>query len=75
MGLYRDIYQDGLFEQDHPFGMPGEIWSSKNGKIRVRDMTEQHIMNCMKIVGEDDVWYWYFKKELERRGVKNAEIH
>jgi len=31
-------------------------------------MTEQHIKNCMRLVGEDDGWYGVFYKELKRRG-------
>ena len=31
----------------------------------------QHIVNCMKIVGKDDSWYYVFKAELERRIRKN----
>nr|DAJ85311.1 MAG TPA: hypothetical protein [Caudoviricetes sp.]DAU56535.1 MAG TPA: hypothetical protein [Caudoviricetes sp.] len=30
-------------------------------------MTEQHIKNCMRLVGEDDGWYGVFCKELKRR--------
>ena len=34
---------DGYFEYDYPFGMPGDIWQSKNGPIKVSDMSESHI--------------------------------
>ena len=44
----------------------------KDGKkIAVKDMPTQHIVNCMKIVGKDDSWYYVFKAELERRIRKN----
>ena len=65
MSLYDDF--DGYFERDYPFGIPGDVWKSKNGPIKVTEMSEQHITRCMEIVGEDDVWYWQFLKELERR--------
>lgn len=65
MSLYSDY--DGYFEEQYPFGMAGDIWKSRSGDIKVSDMTEAHIRACMKIVGEDDVWYGRFLKELKRR--------
>lgn len=65
MSLYDDF--DGYFERDYPFGMPGDVWRSKNGPIKVTEMTEKHISSCMQIVGEDDPWYGRFLKELKRR--------
>ena len=58
---------DGYFEHDYPFGMPGDIWQSKNGPIKVSEMTTEHIRACMKIVGEDDGWYGRFLCELIKR--------
>ena len=34
---------DGYFEHDYPFGMPGDTWHSKNGPIKVAEMTTEHI--------------------------------
>ena len=51
MSLYDGF--DGYFERDYPFGIPGDVWKSKNGPIKVSDMSEHHIRSCMKIVGED----------------------
>ena len=65
MSLYDDF--DGCFERVHPFGIPGDVWKSKNGPIKVSDMSEQHIAHCMEVVGEDDAWYGRFLKELKRR--------
>lgn len=65
MSLFEDY--DGHFEADYPFGVPNETWKTKSGAIKVKDMTESHIRNCMRIVGEDDAWYGYFAKELKRR--------
>lgn len=65
MSLYDDY--DGYFEEQYPFGMAGDIWKSRRGDIKVSDMTNEHIRNCMRIVGEDDVWYGRFLEELKRR--------
>lgn len=66
--MFDDWKADAQFEHDFPFGVPGEFWESKNGCIPVKDMTVSHIKNCMKLVGEDDEWYNYFKEELMNRG-------
>ena len=74
ISLYDEFMADCQFEHDYPFGIPDErdpIWTTREGEeIRVADMTEAHIRNCMRIVGEDDVWYGCFKAELERRGLR-----
>ena len=67
MSLFDDYEAEVAFARDYPFGVPSGTWKSKQGEIAVKDMTERHIRNCMKIVGADDVWYSYFEKELERR--------
>lgn len=67
MSLWSDYKAETYFKHHYPFGIPNKYWRGERGKILVTDMTEQHIKNCMKMVGEDDAWYWYFKKELERR--------
>lgn len=63
---FREDY-DGYFEADYPFGVPGDVWRSKNGEIPVSEMTEDHIKACMRIVGEDDGWYGRFARELNTR--------
>lgn len=65
MSLYSDY--DGYFEEDYPFGIAGDIWHSYSGDISVQDMSDSHILACMRIVGEDDGWYGVFQKELSRR--------
>ena len=69
--LYDDFLADYQFERDFPFGIPNEqnpIWVTSNGEeIPIKAMTTFHIMNCMKIVGEDDMWYHIFQKELDDR--------
>lgn len=67
MSLWSDYKAEAYFKHYYPFGLPNKYWRGKEGKILVTDMTEQHIKNCMKKVGEDDAWYWYFKEELKRR--------
>lgn len=68
MSLWSDIEADYEFERAYPFGVAGDTWQTKDGrKIKVKDMTEQHIQNCMRVVGEDDGWYFVFQQELRRR--------
>ena len=68
MSLGREYMSDYAFETEYPFGIAGEYWTTKDGhKIAIKDMTTQHILNCMRIVGEDDEWYYVFKNELESR--------
>ena len=66
-----DFLVDYQFERDFPFGIPNErnpIWVTSNGEeIPIKAMSTFHIMNCMKIVGEDDIWYRVFQKELDDR--------
>lgn len=66
---FRDDF-DGYFEQDYPFGIAGDTWQSKNGPIKVAEMTTVHIRACMKIVVEDDGWYGRFLRELVKRKEK-----
>lgn len=69
MSLFSDYEAEYEFERDFAFGVPSDTWKTKDGrKIKVSEMTEQHIKNCMRLVGEDDGWYGVFYKELKRRG-------
>jgi hypothetical protein len=70
MSLWDDYEADAAFERDFPFGIPNKYWHSKDGDILVTDMTDSHIRNCMKMVGEDDEWYSCFQQELKRREQK-----
>ena len=68
MSLWDDYYADYQFAKDFPFDVPCDTWVTRDGrKIKLKDMTDQHIKNCMKMVGEDDPWYSHFAKELKRR--------
>ena len=68
MSLGADYIADHEFERDYPFGLPSNKWKSNHGEIALKDMSESHIRNCMRIVGEDDAWYGWFVQELRRRG-------
>lgn len=73
MSLGSEYLADYAFEMDYPFGVPSDVWTKKDGtKIKLTEMTEPHIRNCMSIVGEDDAWYGQFYEELERRNRKKA---
>lgn len=68
MSYGRELLNDYAFEIDYPFGLPSNKWKTKDGRtILISDMSEAHIKNCMKIVGEDDAWYEIFTQELKRR--------
>lgn len=72
MSMGRDYLNDCAYENDYPFGQPAgrdPLWKTRTGeKIRLSQMTPAHIRNCMKIVGEDDKWFWVFRQELVNRG-------
>ena len=69
MSIWSDYQDDYIFNSLYPFGMVCDVWRTREGKeIRVIDMTTSHIRSCMKIVGEDDGWYYAFERELVRRG-------
>ena len=68
MSFGAEILADYAFERDFPFGMPSDVWTKRDGtKIKLTEMSESHIKNCMRIVGEDDPWYGEFYQELKRR--------
>ena len=76
MSLGREWIDDHMFELTHPFGCPEHrgqdiYWITRNGiQVKISDMTTQHIVNCMNLVGEDDDWYAVFSAELNRRANK-----
>lgn len=68
MSLGSEYLDEYAFDRDFPFGMPSDEWTKRDGsKVKLADMTEAHIRNCMRIVGEDDPWCGRFFEELERR--------
>lgn len=71
MSMYEDYKADWLYARDFPFGRPGTVdpvWQMADGtEIPVSEMDDDHIKNCMRLVGEDDAWHTVFKEELEHR--------
>lgn len=71
MSIGEEMMDDYAFEMDYPFGTPSPInpvWVTRDGRrIPLDEMTEAHLLNCMRIVGEDCPWYGAFQKEIERR--------
>lgn len=68
MSLWDDYKADMYFTRDFPFGVPGDTWTTKDGRrVKLTNMTDQHIQNCMNLVGEGDPWYHHFEEEMHRR--------
>lgn len=75
MSMGSELLDEYAFEMMYPFGQPSGAdpqWKGRSGAIKVSQMSDRHIRNCMRIVGEDDDWYYVFQKELKRRGYDNA---
>lgn len=73
MSLWSDFEAEYAYEMDHPNGITGDMWTTKDGRVlHVKDMTTSHIRNCMKMLGgpttsdPNDI-YWAFDAELKRR--------
>lgn len=71
MSIYDDYIADAQYDRDFPFGYPDTIdpvWVTADGtEIPVSEMDDDHIRNCMRLVGEDDAWYDVFQEELDHR--------
>jgi hypothetical protein len=66
MGYGRELMEDSAYER-YAEAKAG-IWTMKNGdEIEIKDMTDSHIKNCMRMVGKDTEWYEIFQRELDRR--------
>ncbi len=67
-------------DMDSPWNEPvyvgnpsNEIWTTKEEKrIRVGDMTDNHVRNCYNMVMNTRSTYWQsvFRMELEKRGIR-----
>ena len=69
MSLWADYYADYVYEINNQCNY--EVWRTKDGKsIPIKDMTTQHIQNCMNFLDEDDEWREVFQAELLRRKKK-----
>ena len=73
MSQFDDYIADEQFSFDYPYGVPGRYWHCLDGDILVSEMSDNHIKNCMNLVGEDDPWYSYFKNELNRRHKRDLD--
>lgn len=75
MSLWDDYEAEIQFYRDFPYDVPSDYWCTKDGaKIKLSDMSESHIRNCINMVGEDDGWYARFEQELDRRKSMNDEF-
>ena len=73
MSMYEDFIADYAYEMNNPGGVAGDIWTTKNGtRVKVCEMSNDHIRNCMKRLGEECDWYDRFAAELEARKVASA---
>jgi hypothetical protein len=44
------------------------LWRTKNeGEVKLKDMSDSHLNNCLKRFEEDEDMAKYFKKEINRR--------
>lgn len=76
MSMGEELMGEFAFERDYPYGVPNvccPVWKTKNGEcIAVTQMSVLHIMNCMKLVGEDDPWFGVFAQEIIKRAMKGS---
>ena len=64
---------DHQFEHDFPHGVNNDEWTTEDGRtLKITEMTSQHIRNCMKMIGQNDDFYYALEAELNRRR-ENAE--
>ena len=76
ISLWDDYKADMQFAYDFPYGVPSDYWTTRDGtRIKLSDMSEEHIRNCMRMVGEYDDWYDKFEDELVRRFLDEANIN
>ena len=73
MSMWEDYKADTQFERDYQFGIPGDVWHSRDGDIKVSDMSVEHIKNCIKMVGEDSEWHRYFLAVVKERKEERHE--
>lgn len=67
-----EYYAEMAFREQYPHGVNNDEWRTREGKVlKVKDMTTQHIKNCMRMLGGPvDDFYYVFEAELARRGEK-----
>lgn len=71
MSLWDDYKIDVMFSEQYPHGVNNDEWRCRDGRvIKLKDMTTDHIRNCMRIITENDDFWYVFEAELKRRGEK-----
>lgn len=73
MSLYDDDSKVELyFSQQYPHGVNNDEWRTRDGKVlKVKDMSTEHIRNCMRMIGTQDDFYYVFEQELKNRRLRN----
>ena len=73
MSLWSDYETDALFAQQFPHGVNNDEWRTKDGRVlKISEMSESHIRNCMRLIGQEDDFWYAFEAELKRRS-KNGK--
>ena len=72
MSMGSEWLADHAYELYHKPPIDTSKWKTKDGRVlNICDMTNEHIKNCMNMVGEENPYWWPFAKELLKRvGVK-----
>lgn len=66
VSLVREMLDESAYERY--MERKAGIWTMRDGtEIEIKDMTERHIRNCMRMVGKDTEWYEVFQNELNKR--------
>lgn len=68
MSMGQEWLDDHAYELHHHRRADTTKWRTKDGReLNICDMTNEHIKNCMNMVGEENPYWWPFAKELLRR--------
>lgn len=73
MSLWSDYEADSYFSSMYPHGVNNDEWRTKDGRIlKLQEMTSRHIRNCMRMITQQDDFWYAFEAELHRRGEQFA---
>lgn len=71
MSLFSDYEAEYGFERDFPFGVPSSTWKTKDGrKIKVSQMTEQHIKKLYAISWRRRWMVWRVLQGIKKEGLR-----
>lgn len=74
MSLWDDYRVDVQFARYNPHGVHNDEWRTREGKVlKLKDMSTDHIKNCMRMIGKSDDFYYAFEAELKRRSISNHD--